>query len=134
MWHKSSFDLRRMIRQRNRRVRIQLDAIAKLKHRCKMFERKVNEASAIALEAENKVAQLEELLKDVPGDSIEQKIQRMFHELEQAHERIAQFKTENERLQPLAEYGLGAYQNIRLMFLDDAVDVRKRVEALRGEE
>lgn len=44
------------------------------------------------------IGPIEELLKDVPGDTSEQKIRRVFHELEDAHRQITQLEAENERL------------------------------------
>ena len=45
-----------------------------------------------------------------------------------------EFEAEIERLRPLAGYGLTAYKNTRLIFLDDPVEVFKRIEALEGEQ
>lgn len=36
------------------------------------------------------IVQLKKILEDVPGDTLEQKIYRILHELEQAHKRIAE--------------------------------------------
>lgn len=48
--------------------------------------------------AEAELKALVTLLEDVPGDTLEQKVQRMFHEMEQAHERITQLEAELEQL------------------------------------
>ena len=37
---------------------------------------------------EKHIGQLENSLEDVPGDTLEQKVHRIFHELQIAHERI----------------------------------------------
>ena len=39
-------------------------------------------------ELEDEKKSLVAMLEDVPGDTLEQKVQRMFHEMEQAHKRL----------------------------------------------
>lgn len=52
------------------------------------LERTLIDTSNWAVEQQDRADRLEAMLEDVPGDTLEQKIQRMFHEMEQAHKRL----------------------------------------------